>query len=64
MGGRANFEINVRPSHLELTKEDVRHARVIVLACVNESLPHLMVFGETLNNRRRLHEVRTGTNHV
>src|SRR5437016_4336409 len=51
----------IRVGNTQLVEEQVGHARVVVLASVNQSL--VMADADSLGDRRRLDELWTGADH-
>ncbi len=61
---RPDLQVNVRSRHRELLKEDIGHVEVVMLAGVNQRLPHMIVLTEGLNDRRGFHEVRPRSDYM
>ena len=61
---RSDLQVNVGSRHRELLKEDIGHVEVVMLAGVNQRLPHMIVLTDGLNDRRGFHKVRPRSDYM
>ena len=64
MSSRANAQEMIRRWEFEVDEEAVGHARVVVLPCVDQQLIDSLSAAKCSHDRRNLHEIRSGSDHV
>ena len=60
----ARSEVHVRLGHAQILEEDVGHLRVVMLAGVDQHLPHALALAQLGEDGRHLHEIGPGADDV